>query len=62
MLAFIFQSCGVTAKFLVSSILPAADITATKSVDKNKNYVIKITAKSLAHPERLNFPKNTYVI
>lgn len=61
-LAFIFQSCGITAKFPVSSIVPAADITATKSVDKNKNYVIKVTAKSLAHPERLNPPKKTYVI
>lgn len=57
--AFIFQSCGITAKFPVSSIVPAADITATKSVDKNKNYVIKVIAKSLANPERLNPPKKT---
>lgn len=61
-LLLIFQSCGIKTKFSVSSIVPAADITAIQSVDKNKNYVIKITAKSLAHPQRLNPPKNTYVI
>ena len=55
-------SCASTAKFPVSTVTPAAVITAKMKHDKNKNYVIEITAKNLASPERLNPPKNNYVV
>ena len=35
------SACASTANFPVSSTVPAADITATKKQDKNKNFVIK---------------------
>ena len=50
------------ANFPVSSTVPAADITATKKQDKNKNYVIEVTAKNLAEASRLNPPKNNYSV
>jgi len=53
-------SCASTAKFPVSTVVPAAEITATKKVDKNSNYVITLKAKNLANPERLSPPRNTY--
>ncbi len=58
----LITSCASTAKFPVSSTLPAADITATKKQDKNKNYVIELTALNLAEASRLNPPKHNYNI
>ena len=55
-------SCASTAKFPVSSTVPAADITATKKQDKHKNYVIELTARNLAEANRLNPPKNNYSV
>lgn len=52
------NSCASVAKFPVSSIVPAAEITAKKMVDKNKNYVIELVAKNLANSERLDPPKS----
>ena len=58
----LLTSCASTAKFPVSSSVPAADITAKKKQDKNKNYVIELTAHNLAEPSRLNPPKNNYSV
>lgn len=58
----LMTSCATTAKFPVSSTVPAADITVTKKQDKNNNYVIELTAKNLAEPNRLNPPKNNYSV
>ncbi len=55
-------SCASTAKFPVSSVVPAAVISAKKVVDKNNNFVIELTAKNLASPERLIPPKNNYSV
>ncbi len=44
----------------MSSVVPAAEISATKKVDRNNNYVITISAKNLANPDRLTPPRNTY--
>ena len=54
----LMTSCVTTAKFPVSSTVPAADITAKKKQDKNKNYLIEVTARNLAEASRLNPPKN----
>jgi PBP1b-binding outer membrane lipoprotein LpoB len=56
------SSCASTAKFPVSEITPAADITAKKTQDKNNNYVIELTARNLAEPNRLDPPKNNYSV
>lgn len=58
----LFTSSASTAKFPVSSIAPAADITAKKKQDKYNNYVIELTVKNLANASRLNPPKNNYSV
>lgn len=58
----LMTSCASTAKFPVSSSVPAADITAKKKQDKNDNYVIAVTARNLAEPSRLSPPKYNYSV
>jgi hypothetical protein len=60
--ALILISCATTVKFPVSNKVPAAKITAKVKHDKNKNYLIEITALNLASPDRLNPPENSYVV
>lgn len=55
-------SCASTASFPVSDVTPAAEIAAKMKQDKNKNYIIEVSAKHLAGADRLNPPKNNYVI
>ena len=61
-LSVVFASCGATAKFPVSSIVPAADITARKKTDNHNNITLQITAKSLASPDRLNPAGSNYSV
>jgi capsular polysaccharide biosynthesis protein len=61
-LSVLMAACASTAKFPVSSITPAGTIIAKMKKDRNKNYVISITADHLASAERLSPPKKTYVI
>lgn len=61
-LIFLISSCATTVKFPVSSVTPAAEITAKIKKDKNKNFVILITTNYLASIERLSPPKHTYVV
>lgn len=58
----VLTSCATTVKFPVSSIVPAAEIVAKKKQDKHNNYIIELTAKNLADPERLVPPKTTYSV
>ena len=55
-------SCASTARFPISSVTPAAQITSKMKKDKNKNYVIEVKAKNLASANRLDPPKNNYVV
>lgn len=55
-------SCASTAIFPISSVTPGAEISAKLSSDKNKNSVLEVTAKNLASADRLNPPKNSYVV
>jgi hypothetical protein len=52
-LSLSLASCATTAKFPISSIVPAAEITAKKKTDSNKNNTLEITARNLASPDRL---------
>lgn len=61
-IVLLLTSCGSVAKFPTSDVTPASEISATKKQDKNKNYVIEVTAKSLASPDRLNPAKNNYSV
>ncbi|NEW78709.1 MAG: hypothetical protein GZ086_04635 [Gelidibacter sp.] len=56
----LLTSCATTVKFPVSSVTPAAEITAQKKQDKNKNYVIEVTAKNLASADRIDPSKKNY--
>ncbi len=60
--AAIMTSCASTAKFPVSSTVPAAEITAKKKQDKNNNYIIELTAINLAEASRLTPPMNNYSV
>lgn len=60
--ALFLVSCGTTAKFPISNVTPAAEITAKMKQDDNNNYVIEVTAKNLSSAERLNPPMNNYVV
>lgn len=55
-------SCATTAKFPISTVVPAAEIKAIKKTDSNKNSTLEIVAKNLASPERLNPPGKVYSI
>ncbi len=58
----LLSSCATTIKFPSSNAAPAADITVTKKQDKNKNFVIEVTAKNLASADRLTPPKRNYSV
>lgn len=59
---FILVSCAIKAKFPVSIITPAAEITAKMKPGDNSNYIIRIKAKNLAAAERLTPAMKTYVV
>lgn len=61
-LMFLLTSCSSTITFPVSTITPAASITAKVKKEKNNNYEITVKAKNLASAERLTPPKRTYVV
>lgn len=58
----ILNSCATTAKFPISNLVPAADISAKKKTDSHKNITLEITAENLASPNRLNPSGNNYSI
>jgi hypothetical protein len=59
---FILASCSVKRDFLLSSVSPAARGYVKVHSDRNKNYEIKVRIYNLAEPERLDPPRNTYVV
>lgn len=61
-IVMILTSCASTAKFPVSIVTPAAEITAKMKQDENKNYVIEVIARNMASADRLNPPKNIYIV
>lgn len=61
-LIILMTSCATVVKFPVSTVEPAADITAKIKNDKQNNFVIEVTANYLASAERLSPPKKMYVV
>ncbi len=61
-MVFAFHSCATKTTFLRSSVVPAAEGKVTIKEDKNENFNIKMTISNLADVERLQPPKNSYVV
>ncbi len=59
---FLLASCATNSKFPVSSVVPAANITAKKGLDKQKNYTLEITTNNLESADRMDPPGNNYSI
>jgi hypothetical protein len=55
-------ACARKMTFSTSSVVPAARGHINVTKDKNKNYVIKIHIDDLAEVERLQPPKQTYIV
>lgn len=62
LITLLMLSCSSTIKLPVSTIVPAAEISASQKEDKNGNIKVSLKAEYLASPERLNPPKKTYVV
>ncbi|PKQ43947.1 hypothetical protein [Confluentibacter flavum] len=58
----VLHSCATSATFPVSDLVPAADISAKKKTDSNKNITLEITARNLASPDRLKPSGNNYSV
>jgi hypothetical protein len=61
-LFLLLNSCNTYKKFPVSSVTPAADISAKKGIDNQKNFTLVIVAENLATAQRLNPPGNNYSV
>ncbi|CAN5189759.1 hypothetical protein BH11BAC6_BH11BAC6_05180 [soil metagenome] len=59
---FTFSSCARKMSFQTSSVVPAAEGIVKIKKDKNNNYNIDINIMRLASPDRLNPPKDLYVV
>ncbi len=62
LMIFSFTSCATKAVFSTSSVAPAAEGQVKIKRDHNENYVVKISVTSLVEVERLQPPKQTYVV
>lgn len=62
LIMFTFSSCARKMSFQTSSVVPAAEGTVKIKKDKNNNYHIDLNLKRLASPDRLNPPKDFYVV
>jgi hypothetical protein len=56
------SSCATRAKFLSSTVVPAAQGEVKVDKDNNNNYSVKLSVENLAEPNRLAEPKNVYVV
>ena len=57
-----FFGCATYIKFPVSKVTPAADISAKKKINSQKNFSLEIIANNLADANRLNPPGHNYSI
>lgn len=55
-------SCATSVKFPVSTIVPAAEGSASIKKDNNNNYLIDLKVKYLASPDRLTPARQHYVV
>ena len=62
LLVLFTTSCATKVNFPVSNIAPGADITAKVRQNSNDNYAIDLKAENLTSPDRLDPPKEMYVV
>lgn len=62
LIVFTINSCTKKAHFLKSSIVPAAEGNVKVKRDRNDNYVLELEIKNLAEIDRLQPPKNHFVV
>ncbi|MDA3910729.1 MAG: hypothetical protein PF448_05165 [Bacteroidales bacterium] len=55
-------SCATTTTFPVSTVTPAAEVTAKLKKEMKNVYSLTLIAENLSSPERLDPPRNYYVI
>lgn len=60
--SLLMVSCGTTAHFNHSTVVPGADGKVKVKNDKNGNHQISIDIKNLATPDRLQPAKKVYVV
>ena len=60
--AILVSACAKKVVFPTSEVLPAAN--AVVKIDKNdsNNYELELEVENMAHPDRLNPPRRTYVV
>ena len=61
-LVFLLSSCARKVAFQTSPVVPAAEGSVKIKKDKNNNYSLDISVRNLAEPQRLNPPRDTYVV
>lgn len=59
---FSFSSCATNASLITTSVAPAAEGKVKVKRDHNNNYIIKIDVSNLVEVERLQPPRQTYVV
>jgi Zn-dependent protease with chaperone function len=57
----LLSACATRAKFVSSTVVPAAEGRVKVTRDNNKNYKLDIEVENLAEPNRLPQPRNVYV-
>lgn len=55
-------SCSNTSIFPVSRVAPSAEMSAKKSRDDHRNYILEVTIRNLVAPERIEPPGKNYSI
>ncbi len=59
---WVASSCTPKLTFLTSTVVPAARGTVKVKMDDNKNHSIDIALTNLAEPQRLNPPRELYMV
>ncbi len=62
MILLLAGSCARKATFRPSTQVPAAEGKVKVKRDKNRNYTIDVDVFNLTEPDRLQPPRNTYVV
>ncbi len=57
-----FSACSKKVTFLTSAVVPAAEGYVKVKKDGNQNYAISLKISNLAEVDKLQPPKNTYVV
>ena len=59
---FVVSSCATKVIFPISKVAPGADVSAKVKEDANGNFKIDLKVENLTFPDRLNPPREMYVV